>query len=103
MKKLTLSQMNPAQARDHYDVLVYKRITRGLDIWKHAELAPKPIRKEMVREARAKCDKALAWSMPQSWHIDRATKLRETYGIGVAAAFLAAHGWSFDAAHNVLF
>lgn len=103
MKKLTLRQMNPAQAREHYERLAAARVDRAFAEFDHVLTAPRNVRGRLVASARKTVDKAFAWRRPQAWHIDRATKLRETYGIGVAAAFLAAHGWSFDAAHNILF
>ena len=103
MKKLILAEMNPKQAREHYDALVWKRKYRAQLQLSHAYKADKAIRAKMVSEARWAMDKAEAWSIPQAWHAARAEKLLQSYGMGVAAAFLAAHGWNFKESHRVLF
>jgi hypothetical protein len=100
----TLKTMNPREAREHYLHLVQERISKAHAFLDMAyEAAPKEIRKQAIREAKAKLDKAKAWSNPQPWHIPAARERLEKYGMGVAAAFLSAHGWDARSAHTVLF
>lgn len=103
MQRITLRQMNPVQAFTHYRDLVDARIYRAEVQRAHAWTAPKAIRHRVMADANKALDKATLWSTPCSWHVDRATKLRETYGVGVAAAFLRAHGWNMANARSVLF
>ena len=101
--RLTLKMMNPAQAREHYETLVWSRHYRAELQFKHACTAPKAIKARMISMATDALRKADAWAKPQSWQASRAIKLREQYGMGVAAGFLAAHGWDIEDARRVLF
>ena len=103
MKRKTLVMMNGYEARTHYDALVRRRWNRAMDHWIHARGAPKSIRAVALKEAQAKIDKARAWRAPCGWHIEAAIERREKYGMAAAAGFLAAHGWSAEAAHWILF
>ncbi len=99
----TLKTMNPREAREHYLHLVQKRIYRAWLALQHAADAPMAIRRRAVSAARKAYEKSLDWANPQPWHIKAALERREKYGVGVAAAFLAAHGWDASNAHKALF
>ena len=103
MKRTTLAMMNGAEARMHYDALVRRRWNRAMDHWIHARGAPKEIRAVALKEAQAKIDKARAWQQPCGWHIKAAQERCEKYGSAAGAAFLAAHGWSAESAHWIIF
>ena len=100
----TLKTMNPREAREHYLHLVQERISKA-DAFLHLAYyyAPKKIRKQAIREGNDKMQKAQSWASPQPWHIPAARERLEKYGMGVAAAFLSAHGWDASNAHKALF
>ena len=99
-----LAEMIGDEPYRHYVLVVERRFKKAYRIGDSISDVKDPIVKAILKaEYEAQYEKARAFAKPMEWQKDRALKLRDTYGMGVAAGFMRAHGWTFDRAHEVLF
>jgi len=99
MKK-TLAMMSGIEARQHYHTLKRRRIERATEVcW----IAAKTRNKKLLDFAENALNKAYKLGEPrQMWQLEAARERKERYGVGVAAGYMAANGWSVEAALHTL-
>lgn len=99
-----LNEMMGLEPYEHYMNVVHRRFQKGYRLALAAKKVTDPmIRKMMIKQADEIIAKANRFARPMRWQEARALKLRDTYGMGVAAGFMRAHGWTANDAHRVLF
>jgi len=100
MAKKTLAEMSPYEVTQHYTALNSTRIERASLDWQ-AALGTR--RSRLIKAAERTLERAYAYAMPRKpWHLVAAKERQEKYGTAVAAGFLAANGWSLEAALHTL-
>jgi hypothetical protein len=106
MKRKTLAQMTAPEVVIHYRDLNQKRFDRALAMREAAMQIPRSNRGMLV-VWKLSCqmqEKAYNMAKPRSfWQSRAAEQHLKRYGVKVAAAFLAANGWSVEAAYWILF
>jgi hypothetical protein len=99
MKK-TLAMMSGIEARQHYDTLNYQRTDRAR-LTLHTAVMSRD--RKLVGFANDALDKARRLGEPrQMWQLEAARERKEKYGVAVAAGYMAANGWSVEAALHTL-
>ena len=106
MKRKTLATMTAPEVVQHYKDLNAKRFDRAVAMREAAMQIPKSNRGMLV-VWKLSCqmqEKAYNMSRPRcGWQIDASRNHLKRYGMKVAAAFLAANGWSVEGAYFILF
>ena len=99
-----LVEMNGKEAYEHYVCVVDRRFKKAYRInGGMREVTDPMVRRMLQKEFEDLFNKAHRFSQPMEWQKTRALELRDTCGMGVAAGFMRAHGWTADMAHEVLF
>jgi hypothetical protein len=96
----TLAMMSALEVTEHYKRLAELRKERARLDW---QAAVKSKRTALIRAAERRLERAFRLAMPRSpWQLDAALERKEQYSVKVAAGFMAANGWSLEAARYVL-
>lgn len=96
MPRLTLAAMSGTQPAEHYHRHVMNVVQRARKDLAHAHRGGS---RRLIAAAEARLEKVLAIHAPRCrWQLTAAKERQEKYGTLVAAGFLAAYGWSVEAA-----
>lgn len=106
MKRKTLATMTAPEVVQHYRDLNQKRFDKARAVFDAARQLPRnhPGQSTVWRLSIQLQEKAYNMSRPRCfWQSRAAEQHLKRYGVKVAAAFLAANGWSVEAAYWILF